>query len=117
MEHGGKRSGAGRPRKTGGTVLHLAPPQVGAPDAPALAFDGPEDFLLAVVRGEVPADPVRVGAARALLPFVKRRQRVPLAATRTPKAQQAADEAQGATDLNAKFRRRAAELAAARKGI
>jgi hypothetical protein len=85
-----------------------------ADDAP-LEFEGAEDYLLAVVKGLVPPDPVRIAAAKALMPFTKRRQRVPLAAVRTPKAQQHADEAQAGTDLNARFKARVVEIAAARK--
>jgi len=113
MAHGGKRSGAGRPKGTGKAVH--APAPASAPDAPLTIYDSPEDYLLAVVQGKAPADAVRVGAARALLPFIKRRQRTPLAALRTPKAQQVADEMQGATDLNSRFKNRVIELAAARK--
>lgn len=106
--HGGKRPNAGRkPRKP-------PEPAANAPTERTL-YESAEDYLCAVVAGIEPADPVRVQAAKAILPFQKRRQRVPLAAVRTPKRQQAADEAQAAGDLNAKFKNRVIELATARK--
>jgi hypothetical protein len=45
---------------------------------PAVEFDSAQDYLSAVVRGATPPDPVRVGAARALLPFERARQRAPM---------------------------------------
>lgn len=47
-----------------------------AADGPA--FESAESYLSAVVAGREPADPVRVGAARALLPFERARQRAPV---------------------------------------
>jgi hypothetical protein len=44
--------------------------------APALReYQGAEDYLIAVVRGKETPDPVRVGAARALLPYLEPRRR------------------------------------------
>ena len=51
----------------------------------------PEDYLLAVVRGTEPPDPVRVGAARALLPFLKAPERVPVK-SETPREMQRTTE-------------------------
>lgn len=84
-----------------------------ADDAPP-EFEGAEDYLLAVVKGLVPPDPVRVGAARALLPYVKARQRAPVK-SRPPKELATSAELTAASDLNARFKNRVVELATARK--
>lgn len=81
-----------------------------SPDAPEPEFTGAEDYLLSVVQGKAPPDPVRVGAARALLPFEKRRQRAPLPAVRTPRQQAHADDLSATGDLNERFRARVAAL-------
>jgi len=39
---------------------------------------GPQDYLLAVTVGRAVPDPVRVAAARALLPFIRARECTPL---------------------------------------
>ena len=49
-----------------------------ASTAAAPEFADAERYLRAVVQGLTPPDPVRVGAARALLPFERARQRAPL---------------------------------------
>jgi hypothetical protein len=46
----------------------------GGPTVPR-QYDGAQDYLLAVIRGEEVPDPIRVGAARALLPFLEPRRR------------------------------------------
>jgi hypothetical protein len=57
-EHGGKRPGAGRKRKTGGK------------------YDSAYEFLLAVARGAEAASPEqRVAAARAVLPYEQPKRR------------------------------------------
>lgn len=48
------------------------------PDTGPLEFEDAQSYLRAVVKGTTPADPVRVGAARALLPFERARQRAPV---------------------------------------
>jgi hypothetical protein len=118
MARGGKRSGAGRPKGSGkaARASMLASPPASAPEAPQTLYLDAEAYLAAVVEGREPPDALRIAAAKAVMPYQKRRQRVPLAAVRTPKAQQAADEARAGADLNAKFKRRAAELAAQKKG-
>lgn len=82
-------------------------------DAPA-EFADAESYLLAVVQGKAPPDPVRVGAARALLPYLKARQRAPLRA-RTAKQLTASAETGAASDLNERFKSRVVEIATARK--
>lgn len=51
-------------------------------------FVDAESYLLAVVQGLAPPDPVRVGAARALLPYLNARTRAPVKSA-TPKQMQA----------------------------
>lgn len=51
------------------------PPAGAAPE-----YADAEAYLLAVVMGTAAPDPVRVGAARAILPYQRARQRVPLKA-------------------------------------
>lgn len=53
-------------------------------------YQGAEDYLLAVVRGKETPDPVRVGAARALLPYLTPRKRAPKKSA-TPREMQAQD--------------------------
>lgn len=77
-------------------------------------FAGAEDYLLAVIQGKAPPDPVRVGAARALLPYLNARKRAPLK-SRTSKQLSSATESAAATDLNERFKSRVVELADARK--
>lgn len=117
MARGGKRKGAGRPKGSGkaARASMLASPPASAPEAPQTLYLDAEAYLAAVVEGREPPDALRIAAAKAVMPYQKRRQRVPLAAARTPKAQAAADGMQAATDLNARFKNRVVELAAARK--
>jgi phage terminase small subunit len=61
MKHGGKRPGAGRPRKQ--PVL--------APASPAA--QAPNEFLLATMRDPSVAMNLRIVAAKALLPFTAKR--------------------------------------------
>ncbi|MDP3512696.1 MAG: hypothetical protein Q8S20_08095 [Sulfuritalea sp.] len=114
---GGKRKGAGRPKGSGKAARASAPaPAPGsAPEAPQAIYEDAESYLAAVVEGREPPDALRIAAAKAVMPFQKRKQRVPLAAVRTAKAQGIADEMTAATDLNARFKSRVVELAAARK--
>jgi len=80
------------------------------PDA-APAYDSPESFLLAVVLGTAPADPVRVGAARALLPFLKAKQRSPIPA-KSPLKQKTADTAADEREARAAWAKKTAEIRA-----
>lgn len=73
-QHGGKRPGAGRKRTTTGPA-----PDVPIDQAPVTDRD-PLSYLLAVAAGTMPADAVRVAAARAALPYVSVRQRARLPA-------------------------------------
>lgn len=60
-QHGGKRPGAGRPRKAAGAI-----------------YDSALAFLTAVARGIEPASPEqRVAAARAVLPYEQPKTRAP----------------------------------------
>ena len=93
-QHGGPRAGAGRPPKE-------RPEQVEFPDA--------ESYLLAVVRGQVVADPLRVQAAKAILPYQQKKKRSPLMA-QSPKQQEAVAEKAASADINEKFKIRLAEI-------
>ena len=117
MARGGKRSGAGRPKGSGKAARASAPAATSgsAPEAAQTIYEDAEAYLGAVVRGEIAPDPLRIAAAKAILPFQKRKQRAPLAATRTAKRQAVADESAAASDLNARFKNRVVELATARK--
>ena len=84
-----------------------------ADDAPP-EFADAESYLLAVVKGQVPPDTVRVGAARAQLPYLNARKRAPLK-SKTPRQLNSATENAAASDLNERFRSRVVEIAAARK--
>lgn len=61
-----------------------------AADAGTPEYESAEDYLSAVVRGTAVPDPVRVGAARALLPFERARQRAPMKSA-TPKQMNASN--------------------------
>lgn len=63
MPRGGRREGAGRPRKDRTTQAF---------------FDDAESYLEAVVKGLTPPDAVRVTAARALIQYQKVKQRAPI---------------------------------------
>lgn len=84
------------------------------PDDVPQEFQGAEDYLLAVVRGTAPPDPVRVGAARALLPFTKGRQRAPVRSA-TPKQMQASAARAEDQDMLDKWEQRAAAVRAKMK--
>jgi len=74
----------------------------------AESFD-PEGYLLAVVRGTEPADAVRVGAARALLPFLKARERAPVKGA-TPQQTQRTTQRDGEGQLLSEWETRAAGI-------
>lgn len=63
--HGGRRAGAGRPRKNR------------APAADEPIFDTAEDYLAAVVAGTIAPDSVRVQAAKTLIAYQTAKQRAP----------------------------------------
>ena len=71
---GGKRPGAGRPRK-----LRACAP------AADMQFEDAEAYLVAVVQGTVEADPARIQAAKTLIAYQRKRERGPLTAP-TPQA-------------------------------
>lgn len=74
-------------------------------------FDSAESYLLGVVRGQTPPDPVRVGAARALLPFERARQRAPLKGP-TPRQLDRRDAAAGEQALLDDWAQKAATVRA-----
>ncbi len=61
--HGGARPGAGRKRKDRTPQGH---------------YESAEDYLRAVVRGDVAPDAIRVAAAKALIAYERAKQRAPV---------------------------------------
>lgn len=84
MSRGGKRVGAGRPKKYSQREMFGASSNKTS-DAAATIYESAQDYLDAVVAGHEPADPIRVAAAKALLPFQQPRTRVPLASSTKPR--------------------------------
>lgn len=66
--HGGKRAGAGRPKK-------VRTPTTATAEAPI--FETAEEYLTAVVAGTVAPDAARVQAAKTLIAYQAAKQRVP----------------------------------------
>lgn len=66
--HGGKRLGAGRPKKVRTATASTS----GEP-----IFDTAEAYLEAVVAGTVPPDPARIQAAKTLIAYQAAKQRAP----------------------------------------
>lgn len=56
-----------------------------APEPPSAAVISAEEYLVAVVSGAVPADAVRVSAARTLIQYQAGRQRRPLPPEKSPR--------------------------------
>lgn len=86
-KHGGKRPGAGRPRKTGTKTYD--------PGEAALKY------LADVAAGIEPPNRDRIAAARALLPYQAPRQRAPVKSP-TPRELQRKTAAATESDWNAK---------------
>lgn len=86
-----------------------------ADDAPP-EFEGAEDYLLAVVQGKAPPDPVRVGAARALLPYMAPRKRA-TARSATPKQMQASAAHSEDRDARAAWAAKSAAVRARLKAV
>lgn len=70
------------------------------PVASPATYSSAEEYLLAVVCGTEPPDPVRVGAARALLPFQEQPKRRALPAKRTAAEQARHEVLEEAADAN-----------------
>lgn len=71
MPSGGKRPGAGRPKGAASK-----PKSKGTSEEPQ--FDDPLEYLRAVACGTVPADALRIAAAKACLPFTSPKARAPV---------------------------------------
>lgn len=71
MPSGGKRPGAGRPKGSAAKAKNS-----GTTDEPQ--FDDPLEYLRAVACGTVPADALRIAAAKACLPFTSPKARAPV---------------------------------------
>jgi RNase adaptor protein for sRNA GlmZ degradation len=72
-------------------------------------FEDAESYLLAVVQGRVAADPLRLQAAKAVLPYQRKKRRSPLTA-QTAKQQAVAAEKEASASVNEKFKLRLAEI-------
>lgn len=100
--HGGKRPGAGRPKKVRTPT---------APPADGQVFDTAEAYLEAVVAGTIAPDAVRVQAAKTLIAYQTAKQR-PKKASLTP-TQMAVKEVRAIEDaVAAEFEAKAAEIRA-----
>ena len=97
--HGGARIGAGRKPATARSADAPAPPRYGD----ALSY------LEAVVRGDEPADGLRIAAAKAVLPFQEPKKRAPVASPPPEKLRSATTRAAERTEREA-FHERAAEV-------
>jgi hypothetical protein len=97
--HGGARIGAGRKPATARNADAPAPPRYGD----ALSY------LEAVVRGDEPADGLRIAAAKAVLPFQAPKKRAPVASPPPEKLRSATTRAAERTEREA-FHARAAEV-------
>ncbi|MBI4290328.1 MAG: hypothetical protein HY661_02470 [Betaproteobacteria bacterium] len=99
---GGKRPGAGRPKKA-------------RPAPSSTRYASAEDYLQAVVEGSEVADAARISAARGLIAFQKRRQRAPLAPLQSPREQTRSDAQGAASDMTERFKARVIELSGGKK--
>lgn len=81
-----------------------------APTAPAVACETAAEYLQAVVSGRVQPDPLRIVAAKALLPYESPRKRQPLVAAAGPKAQAKRDARDDEAEARQAWAARAAEV-------
>ena len=89
--HGGARVGAGRP--AGGKKER-------APTGGAARYEDALRYLEAVVRGDEPADGLRIAAAKVVLPYQEPKRRVPLESPppKVVRAQQKRSDEAGTTN-------------------
>ena len=99
-KRGGPRPGAARPRKTPTPAATSADPQI---------FESAERYLLAVIKGETPADPVKVRAATCLIRYQTAVKRVPPVPP-TPRQMERKEIAAADAVVAAEFEARAAEI-------
>lgn len=98
--HGGRRPGSGRkPKTTTAAAMPVVPTR----------FDDALAYLSAVVRGDEPADGLRIAAAKAVLPFQAPKKRAPVESP-APQALRAATERAGNLAEVEDWNRRAAEV-------
>ena len=97
MARGGKRPGAGRPKK----IREIS--------TSAGVYDTAEDYLRAVVRGEIPADAARITAARTLISYEKSKIRVPKESP-APRELHRKEQANNEANLLLDFERKAAKI-------
>lgn len=101
MPSGGNRPGSGRP-----------PGSKTRPKPPATKFDDPLTYLIAVSRGEVEPDALRITAAKAALPYVAPKMRLPV---ESPPAQKLRKQSAKAAELAEQEAWRAKSAAIRRK--
>lgn len=111
MSRGGKRLGAGRPKKYAQREMFGGVPKPAA-TTPTVVYESAQAYLDAVVAGIEPADPIRVAAAKALLPYETPRSRAPLSAVGKPKQIQALQRHQDEASEKSDWRVKAEEIAA-----
>ena len=105
--HGGARVGAGRPKGATPSKRSKTEPAPRA-EEPKLYEDALQ-YLEAVVRGEIPADSLRVAAARIVLPYQRPKQRAPMASP-PPNLLRVNSAAKVAKDAKDDWERRAAAV-------
>jgi glycine cleavage system H lipoate-binding protein len=94
MPRGGKRPGAGRPKKD---------------RTPEGVFDTAQEYLEAVVSGKIAPDAARISAARILIQYERAKQRAPVKSP--PRGQLQTREKKAVEQaVSAEFERRAAEI-------
>lgn len=102
LEHGGKRPGAGRPKK-------LRTSSATSDETPI--YETAEDYLRAVVAGTVAPDAVRVQAAKCLISYQAAKQRAPKRSLSPAKmAERETRDVENA--VAAEFEKKAAEIRA-----
>ena len=85
------------------------------PDPESEHFETAQEYLAAVVAGRVVADPVRVSAARALLPFERAKQRAPIKSEKPADLHRQSEKDAERAQLDA-WERRTADIRARAKG-
>lgn len=97
--HGGSRPGSGRPK---GAATRTAP-------ACTTHYTDALAYLEAVVRGDEPADGLRIAAARVVLPFQKPKARAPVASP-PPRTLRAKEDAAVGADAREAWEAKAEEI-------
>jgi hypothetical protein len=75
----------------------------------------PEGYLRAVIAGSTPADPIRVSAAKALLPFLEPRRRSPKGNAISPREQEHLEELEAEREASEAWQATVARIKAGMK--